>query len=109
MVRAYTAVIIIMGVLYFFSSLLPVFILLSRVYDSVIFTALFIFLIFFYGFFAIGCWITAILRARRSPYALAATRAASVLFLPWIPFGTAAFVYWFGWVRKREREREEHL
>jgi len=109
MVRAYTAVIIIMGVLYFFSGLLLVFVLLSRVYDFGILTALFIFLIFFYGFFAIGCWITAILRARRSPYALATTGAASVLFLPWIPFGTAAFVYWFGWVRKKEREREEHL
>ncbi len=108
MVGAYTTIIIIMGALFLFSSLFMVFAMLSTSYNSDILTALFMFVMFCDVFFAIGCWITAILRARRSQYALAATRTASVLFLAWIPFGTAAFVYWFGWVRKKEREREEH-
>lgn len=55
-----------------------------------------------YVILVLGCWITVFLRARRSPYALAATGVISAALLCWIPFGTAAFIYWIGWVRKKE-------
>jgi len=56
-----------------------------------------------YAFLAIFCLATAVLRFRKSPYALFATNAISILLVVWIPFGTAASVYWFGWVRKKEK------
>lgn len=56
-----------------------------------------------YAFFTLGCWGTAIFRFRRSPYALFATKAISIAILCWFPFGTAAFIYWMGWIRKKEK------
>ena len=54
-----------------------------------------------YAFITAGSWGTAILRFRRSPYALFATGAISIVFLIWFPLGTAAFIYWIGWIRKK--------
>ena len=56
-----------------------------------------------YAFIVIGSWGTAILRFRRSSYALVATGIISFVFLFWFPFGTAAFIYWIGWIRKKEK------
>jgi hypothetical protein len=44
-----------------------------------------------------------ILRTYRSPLAWPTTAAVSILLAVWVPFGTAAFIYWVGWVRKPER------
>ena len=48
--------------------------------------------------------IVAVLRTYRSPLALPTTAAVSILLALWMPFGTAAFIYWVGWVRKYERQ-----
>ena len=47
--------------------------------------------------------VVAILRVRRSELARAATAAVSILLILWFPFGTAAFIWWVGWVRPTER------
>jgi len=52
------------------------------------------------AYFAVG-----ILRVRGSSFAPSATVLLSVVSLLSFPFGTAAFVYWVGWVRKRERSQ----
>jgi peptidoglycan biosynthesis protein MviN/MurJ (putative lipid II flippase) len=44
----------------------------------------------------------AILRSKNSELARPATAAVSILLAIWPPFGTAAFVWWVGWVRRRE-------
>lgn len=53
------------------------------------------------GFFSLAI---AVLRTRGSPYAVRATRVLSQ-FLIVIPpvVGLLPFIYWFGWVRRRER------
>jgi len=56
-----------------------------------------------YAFITLGSWGTAILRFRRSPYALSATGAISIGLLFLFPLGTAAFIYWIGWIRKKEK------
>lgn len=45
----------------------------------------------------------AILRSRNSPLAGPTTAAVSILLVIWVPFGTIAFIWWVGWVRRRER------
>jgi hypothetical protein len=54
---------------------------------------------------ALACisWFTAFLRVIRSPAALPATRLLSIVLVLWVPFGTAAFVYWLLRVRELER------
>ncbi|MDL2122409.1 MAG: hypothetical protein LWX51_04835 [Deltaproteobacteria bacterium] len=61
-----------------------------------------IFLIPFYLLFSLSCWITTILRTKKFPLASFATRATSYILIAWFPFGTAAFFYWIGKVRKKE-------
>ena len=55
-----------------------------------------------YLLFSLSCWITTILRTKKSPLASLATRATSYILIAWFPFGTAAFFYWIGKVRKKE-------
>jgi hypothetical protein len=45
----------------------------------------------------------AILRSRNSPLAGPTTAAVSILLVMWAPLGTIAFIWWVGWVRRRER------
>ncbi len=47
--------------------------------------------------------VVGLLRVYHSPLARPLTMALSILLIIWPPFGTAAFVYWLGWVRRRER------
>ena len=61
-----------------------------------------IFIIPLYLFFSLSCWITTILRTKKSPLASVATRVTSCMLIAWVPFGTAAFFYWIGKVRKKE-------
>jgi len=56
----------------------------------------------FFLLFSLSCWITTILRTKKSPLASFATRATSYILIAWFPFGTAAFFYWIGKVRKKE-------
>ena len=51
-------------------------------------------------FFAIT---VAVLRSKKSDLARPTTAAVSILLAMWVPFGTAAFIWWVGWVRRRER------
>jgi hypothetical protein len=60
--------------------------------------------IFLYALFSIGCWTAAFLRKRGSPHATLVTAVLSTIFVIWVPFGTAAFIYWIGRVRKKERQ-----
>jgi uncharacterized membrane protein YobD (UPF0266 family) len=48
--------------------------------------------------------VVAVLRTYRVRAAVPATVALSILMIFWVPFGTAGFVYWLGWVRRRERQ-----
>ncbi len=52
------------------------------------------------------CILVGVLRVYRSPLAGPTTAALSILLILWAPIGTAAFVYWIGWVRRRERTPE---
>lgn len=56
-----------------------------------------------YFFITICCSVTAILRYRRSPYALYATETISFLLFFFIPIGTMSSMYWLFCVRKKER------
>lgn len=49
------------------------------------------------------CFAVGVLRAYRSRIAAPTTAALSILLIFWLPFGTAAFIYWVGWVRRREK------
>lgn len=104
-VRAYTIVLILMGVLTLVPVITQVLVMTQTPHDSNILIPLFIFMISFNAIITAVCWTAVFLRARRSPYALAATGAVSIMLLFWFPFGTAAFIYWVGWVRKKERQK----
>jgi hypothetical protein len=105
MVRPYTVVLGILGSISF--------LWLARVIMSVIhppedclaqeFAML---LIPLYLLFSLSCWITTILRTKKSPLASFATRTTSYILIAWVPFGTAAFFYWIRKVRKRENMGE---
>jgi hypothetical protein len=47
--------------------------------------------------------VVAVLRARESPAARTATLALNALWLLWVGVGTAIFIWWFGWIRPKER------
>ena len=53
--------------------------------------------------FAAAYCVVGVLRVRASAFARSGTALLSALSLLVFPFGTAAFVYWLGWVRKREK------
>ncbi len=44
-----------------------------------------------------------VLRSRKSALAKPTTAAVSILLAFWAPFGTAMFIWWVAWVRRRER------
>lgn len=54
-------------------------------------------------FLSVSCIAVGILRVFGFRLARPATAAISILLFFWLPFGTAAFLYWVFWVRKRER------
>ena len=68
-------------------------------------TGMHIFWVSAYILLAIGCWVTAFLRLRRSFSAARATRVISIMLIIFFPLGTAAFAYWFWKVRKTEGEK----
>jgi len=101
LVRAYTILLLILGslALLFLAGKIMV---IKRGIEPGSSVSMNVFLVSFYILITVGSWIVVFLRARRSSYALAATGLISVTILSWIPLGTAAFIYWIGWVRKRE-------
>ena len=58
-----------------------------------------------FGFLAAAYCVVGILRVRCSTFAPSATALMSIVSVLLFPFGTAAFVYWIGWVRKREQNQ----
>ena len=63
----------------------------------------------YYSLLFISCWTTVVLRIKKSSIAIFATRAISLFLLIWVPFGTAAFIYWIWKVRKREEAKAEPI
>ena len=104
--RSYTIILILLGFISLGFFALKVFLIANPPEYYTTPVSINIPLIPIYAFITIGSWGTAILRFRRSPYAPFATGAISVAFLIWVPFGTAAFIYWIGWIRKKERPNE---
>jgi hypothetical protein len=100
--RSYTIILSVLGVLALLF-LIPRIIAITRglrpIAGSV---SLESFVLVLYVILVLGCWATVRLRAWRSPYALAAASIISAILLCWIPLGTAASIYWIGWVRKKE-------
>ncbi len=47
-----------------------------------------------YALLVIGCSVAVVLRLRNSEYAFEMTSLTSVIIAYWIPFGTAAYLYW---------------
>jgi hypothetical protein len=54
------------------------------------------------GFFGASAIAVVVLRSLRSPLATAATATLNILWAPFIPFGTALFVWWLVSLRKQE-------
>lgn len=99
--RSYTVILILLGSVAVLLLARRIFVVTRGIDASSGPVALDMFLVPSYIFLALGCWTAGFLRARRSQYGLAATGAINFLLI-WIPFGTAAFIYWIGWVRKKE-------
>ncbi len=57
---------------------------------------------FINGFLLTSCIVTVILRRINSPHASDATALISILLAFWVPFGTAAYIYWRFKIRPRE-------
>jgi len=101
--RSYTIILILLGFISLCFLALYIFLIVEPLEFSTAPTSMNIPSIPIYAFLTLGSWGTAILRFRRSPYALLATRAISVVLIFWLPFGTAASIYWIGWIRKKEK------
>jgi hypothetical protein len=71
--------------------------------DDVILTSVFRFLQAFELIIFASALAVAVLRSRNSPLAGPTTAAVSILLVVWCPLGTIAFIWWVGWVRRRER------
>lgn len=102
LVRAYTIVLSILGVLSLLFIAMKILLIVRPPEDYVAHAQTAIFLVAFYSLLSITCWSAVVMRIRKSPFAVFATRAISSLLLVWVPFGTAAFVYWIWRVRKSE-------
>ena len=101
-VRAYTIVLILMSILAFLFLALQIFIVAKGINPEDRSFSLDAFWIVYYTVIVTGCWLVVILRTQKSQYALAATGFITFTLFSWIPLGTAAFIYWIGWVRKKE-------
>ncbi len=55
-----------------------------------------------YALLVIGCFVTIILRLSNSQYAFEITSLTSVIVAYWIPFGTAAYLYWRMKIKPKE-------
>ncbi len=106
-VRSYTILLFLMGALFFLFIVFSVFILmLPPEYHSTYNQMNVIVWTLVYIVMTIGCWCAAFLRIYESSYALPVTAIMSYLLIILFPFGTAAFIYWIGWVRKKERRQK---
>ena len=102
MVRSYTVVLGILGSISFLLLASRIILVIHPPEDYLAQEQMAIFIIPFYLFFSLSCWITTSLRTKKSPLASVATRATSWILIFWFPFGIAVFFYWIGKVRKRE-------
>ncbi len=102
MVRAYTVVLGILGSISFLLLASEIMLVIHPPEDYLGGEQMTMLIIPLYLFFSLLCWITTILRTKKSPLASLATKATSYILIAWVPFGTAAFFYWIGKVRKKE-------
>ena len=102
MVRSYTVILGILGSISFLLLASRIILVIHPTEDSLAQNQMAIFIIPFYLFFSLLCWMTTILRTKESPLASVATRVTSCMLIAWVPFGIAAFFYWIGKVRKKE-------
>ncbi|MBP1673860.1 MAG: hypothetical protein H6Q25_1675 [Bacteroidetes bacterium] len=90
-VRSYTVMLCLLSIIYAGFLVLKIFLIINppkfRTMHS---SSLEMVTVSIYAFLAICCLATAILRFRKSSYALFATKVTSFLLCVWIPFGTAA-------------------
>ena len=100
--RTYSIILILLGILASLFLALQIFIVVREINPEHRSVSLDTFWILYYTLIVLGCWLVVVLRARKSQYALAATIFITVTVFSWIPLGTAAFIYWLGWVRKKE-------
>lgn len=103
MVRSYTVVLGILGSISFLLLAIKIVLVFYPPEDYLGQKQMIMLIIPLYLFFSLSCWITTILRIKKSPLASLATRATSCILIAWFPFGTAAFFYWIGKIRKREK------
>lgn len=101
--RSYTIVLILLGLISLGFLAFKIFLIVKPLEYSTGPFSENILLIPIYAFSTLGSWGTVILRFRRSPYALFASGAISYVLLFWFPFGTAAFIYWIVWIKKKEK------
>ena len=101
-VRPYTVILCILGSLSFLLLSSRIILVIHQTEDCLAQNQMAIFVIPLYLLFSLSCWITTILRTKKSPLASVATRVTSCILIAWFPFGTTAFFYWIGKVRKRE-------
>jgi len=106
MVRPYTVVLGILGSISFLWLAREIMLVIHPPEDYLAQDRFAMLLIPLYLLFSLSCWITTILRTRKSPLASFATRTTSYILIGWVPFGTAAFFYWIRKVRKRENMGE---
>ena len=107
-VRAYTITLILLGALALALLCIKILLIMNppKSYTTPVFLEIPGF--FLYSLLTIGCLTTAFLRSRDSEYAIFSTAVLSTILMIWFPFGTAAFVYWIGWVRKKERQDSDN-
>lgn len=78
-------------------------VLLRQDNESETLTAIFRFLQAVEAILCLATLAVGVLRSRKSPLAGPTTVAVSILLAMWVPFGTAMFIWWVAWVRRRER------
>ena len=73
--------------------------------DNVVIRAVFRYLQAIEAVVFLSALAVAMLRTRGSDLAAPTTAALSIFLVMWFPLGTAAFIWWVGWVRRSEREK----
>ena len=108
-VHAYTIVLAILGVLSLLFLAMKILLIVRPPENYVTHTQMAMFWLLFYSLISIALFSAIVLRIKESPFAIFTTRAISFLLLIWVPFGTAAFIYWIWKVRNKEGAKAEPI
>jgi hypothetical protein len=100
--KSYTIVLFVLGVLATLFLLLKIVLMINPPQEYA--APLFVNLpwVIIYALLVIGCSVTIMLRLRNSKYAFEITSLTSVIVAYWIPFGTAAYLYWRMKIKPKE-------